>query len=67
MAPAHLKTLVRQYYKKAADLGNAAAQYEYGLCATKGIGMDIDMVAAFEYFEMAALQKDMEVRPNRPL
>ena len=46
-------TKALKYYIKAADSGNAAAQYRTGYMFEHGIGTDINMDKAFEYYQNA--------------
>lgn len=42
------------WYKKAADLGDADAQYYVGLCYVGGIGVSIDEDIAYTWIKKAA-------------
>lgn len=45
--------MARSLYKKAADLGNALAQYKVGFQSAKGYGGEVDMQASVYYFTLA--------------
>jgi hypothetical protein len=45
--------MARSLYKKAADLGNALAQYNVGFQSAKGYGGEVDMQASVYYFTLA--------------
>ncbi|MDR0705316.1 MAG: sel1 repeat family protein, partial [Planctomycetaceae bacterium] len=50
---------VTQWLRKAADQGNADAQYGYGWCLANGNGTSHDKQAAVESFRQAAKQGDV--------
>jgi TPR repeat protein len=47
-------------YKKAADNGNADAQYRLGLCTEQGKGITINKSQAIEWYRKAANQGHVE-------
>ncbi|KAF9974634.1 hypothetical protein BGZ73_001897 [Actinomortierella ambigua] len=50
------KTIGFNYFKIAADLGDADSQNEVALCYQDGIGTDKDMFQAAKYYRLAAKQ-----------
>jgi TPR repeat protein len=52
------------YYKLAADQGYAAAQFNYGICLSKGKGVGIDFKGAAHYFKLAADQGNILAQFN---
>ena len=51
-----------QYYQKAADLGNAEAQYSLGLCYYKGKGVEKDFKQAVLWYRKSADQGNAEAQ-----
>ena len=53
-------------YRKAAEQGDAEAQYNLGVCYENGIGVEKDLFEAVRYYRMAAKQgyKDAKKRLN---
>ncbi len=52
------------FYRKAAEQGNAAAQFLLGACYYKGIGVDQDKQEAFKWFRLAAEQESAQAQCN---
>jgi TPR repeat protein len=48
------------YFKLATDQGDAAAQFNYGVCLESGSGVQIDLQKAANYFKLAADQGDAD-------
>jgi TPR repeat protein len=44
------------WYRKAADLGQADAQYNLGSCYDAGVGVETDKVEAKSWYQKAANQ-----------
>ena len=51
-------------YRKAAEQGNADAQYNLGLCYAKGVGVTKDLTEAVKLFRQAAEQEDAKAQYN---
>ena len=49
---------------RAADQGNAKAQFNLGVCYTQGEGVPLDHAEAVKWFLKAADQKDAEAQYN---
>ncbi|OHT03100.1 hypothetical protein TRFO_29572 [Tritrichomonas foetus] len=43
-----------QYFKKAADLGNSEAMYNYAKMCARGLGVDQNVTEAFNYYMLAS-------------
>jgi len=54
-----------KWYRKAADQGNAKAQYHLGLMYAKGRGVPMDYVQALMWFNLAAAQGESLAAKNR--
>jgi TPR repeat protein len=44
------------WYRRAADLGNASAQFNLAVSYDEGDGVEVDHVKAFELYQKAAAQ-----------
>ena len=42
-----------KWYRKAADQGNAKAQYDLGVCYRDGVGVTMDAAEAVKWFNKA--------------
>ena len=51
-----------QQYLKDAQKGNAAAQYNLGVCYQKGLGVSKDMHEAVKWYRKAAEQGDVDAQ-----
>jgi serine/threonine protein kinase len=53
-----------KFYRRAADLGNAAAQTSFGVCLERGIGVKSNPVLAARYYQRSAAQGDADGANN---
>jgi TPR repeat protein/DNA-directed RNA polymerase subunit RPC12/RpoP len=53
-----------KWYHKAAEQGNAEAQFNLGVCYAKGEGVDQDSYEAVKWYRMAAEQGDKRAQLN---
>ena len=51
-----------EWYRKAADQGDADAQYNIGLCYANGDGLEEDMTMAMEWYRKAAKRGNAEAQ-----
>jgi TPR repeat protein len=51
----------RDLFQKAADQGNASAQYQLGLMYFKGKGMEVNQVEGYKWLELAGDYSDAAV------
>jgi hypothetical protein len=51
-----------RWYRKAADLGLASAQYELSQAYSSGAGVPADPVAAYEWMDLAAFRARGAIR-----
>ena len=51
-----------RWYRKAADLGLASAQYELSLAYSSGLGVPPDQVAAYEWMDLAVFRAHGPIR-----
>ena len=56
-----------QFFKKAADLNHAEAQYKLGVCYEKGRGVDMNMEKAVEWYRKSAEQGQAKAQYNLAL
>jgi hypothetical protein len=54
-----------RWYRKAADQGNAIAQYNIGAMYASGHGVPQDYVTAHMWFSLSAAQDDGDATKNR--
>jgi TPR repeat protein len=54
-----------KWYRKAADQGNAMAQYNIGAMYVSGHGVPQDYVTAHMWFNLSAAQDDDDAAKNR--
>jgi TPR repeat protein len=59
---AHDPAEAARWYRKAADLGLASAQYELSLAYSSGAGVPADPVAAYEWMDLAVFRAHGSVR-----
>jgi TPR repeat protein len=59
---AHDPAEAARWYRKAADLGLASAQYELSRAYSSGAGVTADPVAAYEWMEVAVFRAKGSVR-----
>lgn len=50
------------YFKKAAELGHVQAQYEYGMCLLKGMGVEADKTEAVKWITKSAESGSVEAK-----
>lgn len=55
---------IAKLYSQAADMGHAAAQNNLGICYKKGIGVEKNIVKAFDYYKMSADQGNSSAQRN---
>jgi TPR repeat protein len=58
------RTKANELYLKAGELGCAQAYFHLGIAYLSGRGVDIDMKKAKHYFELGAMNGDVEARHN---
>ena len=51
-----------KWYRKAAEQGNAKAQYELGKCYHEGKGVEKDMAEAVKWYRLPADQKNYDAK-----
>jgi len=51
-----------EWYRRAADQGNALGQHGLGLCYKNGQGVRRDMLQAYGWFQLASDQGDEEAK-----
>jgi TPR repeat protein len=51
-----------RWYRKAADLGLASAQYELGVAYSSGLGVPQGLAAAYEWMDLAVFRARGPVR-----
>ncbi|MBR6436885.1 MAG: sel1 repeat family protein, partial [Thermoguttaceae bacterium] len=51
-----------KWFRKAAEQGNAQAQYNLGICYTKGCGVTQDKAEGLKWLRKAADQGDEDAR-----
>jgi TPR repeat protein len=58
------KNLARaaEYFRLAAEQGNAIGQVNFGFCLKNGDGVEKDVVRAVEYFRLSADQGNVEAQ-----
>ena len=56
------ENLAFYWYKKAAEQGNAIAQYNLGLCYKKGEGVEKNIDEAIKWFSKCAEQGDEDAK-----
>lgn len=54
-----------QWFSKAAEQGEALAQYNLGLMYFNGFGVPQDYVQAYKWFNLSAAQGNEKARENR--
>jgi TPR repeat protein len=47
---------VAKYYRRSAELKNAAAENSFGICLERGIGVQSNAALAAHYYQRSALQ-----------
>ena len=53
------------WYRKAADRGDAAAQYNLGVAYDTGQGVPRDLVQAYKWYDVAAMRFPASAADNR--
>jgi tetratricopeptide (TPR) repeat protein len=48
-----------KWYRKAAEQGYASAQYQLGVCYSKGMGVTEDRTEAIKWYKIASVQKEV--------
>ncbi len=59
--------MARKWYLKAAEQGNALAQFDLGVMYTNGEGMKVDLVQAYKWFSLAGRVTGEDVMKDKSL